>query len=86
MFDNDKIINNPTTFTIYINTHENACTNIHNINIHSYTIQISGPMGLFSNKWANVTKYCGLDRTSVGDVLIVEFGNRSEFIKIFFNW
>ena len=55
-------------------THENACTNIYNINIHSYAIQISGPIGLFSNEWASGTKYFGLYRTSVGNVLIVDLG------------
>ena len=56
------------------------CTDIH-IYIHSYKIQISGPIGLFSNKWANGTKYFGLHRTLVGNVLIVELGHRSEFLK-----
>ena len=37
-------------------TRKCICTNIQNMNIHSYTIQISGPIGLFSNKWANGTK------------------------------
>ena len=59
---------------------------IHNINcIHRHTVKISGPIGLFSNKWANGTKYCGLYRTSVGNVLIVELGNRAESVKRFFN-
>ena len=38
-------------------------------------------IGLFSSKWANGTKYCGLYRTSVGNVLIAELGNRSEFLR-----
>ena len=40
--------------------------------MHSYPIQIRGPIELFSKKWANGTKYGGLCRTSVGNVLIVE--------------
>ena len=56
MFDYEKIINIPIT-----HTHENAhaLTCITNI-IHFYTIQRSGPIGLFSNNWAKGTsKYCG---------------------------
>ena len=48
-----------------------------------YTIQISRPIGFVGNKWANGTKDCGLYWTSVGNVLIVELGNRSEFLKGF---
>ena len=59
---------------------------MYNINIQSYTIQRSGPIGLFSNKRANGTQYWGLYRTSVGNILIVELGNRSEFLKNKFNW
>ena len=73
----------------YTYTRKCICTNAHNINIHSYrpTIQINGPIGLFSNKWANGTKYCGLYRISVGNVILfVELGNRSEFLKRIFSW
>ena len=44
-------------------THKCICTNMHNINIHSYnyTVQICGPNGLFSNKWPN------------GMLLLIEF-------------
>ena len=54
-----KIVNSPTTVTLYVHT-KIMRTNIHNMNIHSYTIQISGPIGLYSNTWANGIKYCGL--------------------------
>ena len=56
MFDNDTIINSPTTITIDIHAKMHICTNIHKINIHSNTIQI---IGLFSYTRANGTKYCG---------------------------
>ena len=49
MVDNDKIINTFTTYR-HMRTHNYALTLI--TQIHSYTIEISGPMGLFSNKWA----------------------------------
>ena len=58
-----------------MHTHEHAYALTYTTYIiHSYTIQISGPIGLFSNKWANGTTYFGLYiffRTSVGNVLIV---------------
>ena len=38
----------------------------------------------FSNKWPNGTKYCALYRTSVGNELIVELGNGTEFLKNIF--
>ena len=44
MFDNDNIINSLTTISIDIHTKMHICTNIHSINIHSYTIQITGPI------------------------------------------
>ena len=44
MFDDEKIMNCPITVTIYLHTKTHIYTNIHNINIHSYTIQISGPI------------------------------------------
>ena len=72
MFDNDNIVNSLPTITIYIHTKMHIYiyiyTNIHSVNIHSYTIQINPPIGHFINKWANGTKYCGLYRTSVGNV------------------
>ena len=68
MSNYEKKISSPTTITICIHT-KIHCTNMHNINIHSYTISIRGPIGLFSNKWTNGTKSCGLDRTSVENLL-----------------
>ena len=38
------------------------------------------------NKWAEGTKYCGLYRSSVGNVLVVELENGSEFLKTMFHW
>ena len=52
-----------------------------------YNNSISGPIGLFSDTWANETKYWHKYYwTSVGNVLIVELGNWSEFLKRIFNW
>ena len=79
MIDNNKIINRPQLRYTY--PRERICINIHYIDAHSYIIQISGLIGLFSNKWAKGTKYCGWYRTSVGSVLITELGYRSEFLK-----
>ena len=62
MFDNDKIRALLQLRCTY--TRKCICTNTHSINIHSCTIPISGPIGLFIDEWANGTKYCGLYRTS----------------------
>ena len=82
MFDNDKTINSPTTIMIYPYTGKRICTSIHKINSYICTHKFitSGSIGLFSNKWVNGTKYFGLHRMSVGNILIVEL-DRSEFLK-----
>ena len=83
MVANDNISNSSTAIT-YIHTYTGErilCTDIHNIDRHSYTIKISGSIVLFGNKWAKGTKYIGLYSTSVGNVLITELGHRSEFLK-----
>ena len=70
MVDIMKIINRPTAITTCI------YTNIHNIDIYTYThihFEISGPIGLFfSNKWAKRNKILQITlyRTSVGSVYI----------------
>ena len=52
--------------------------------VHSYTIKISGPVGLFGNEWAKGTKYFRLHviEHQFGNVLIVELGYRSELLKL----
>ena len=71
MFDYEKIINSPIIITIYIHTKMHTHYNIHNINIHSYAIQISGPVGLFSNVGQRNKILWIIYRTSVGNILIV---------------
>ena len=48
MVDNDRIINIPTAITTY--TLERICTSMHNIDIHSYTIQRRCPIAVLGNK------------------------------------
>ena len=85
MCDSDKIINSPTTITIHIHTHtqENAyaLTYITEVYTHiQFKILTRGPIGLFSNKWENGTKYFGLYRASVENAVIEELGKTSEFL------
>ena len=74
------------TITIYIHTNKNAYALVYMT--YTYTSiqfkEVDQIIGFFSNKWANGTKYCALYRTSVGNVLIVELGNRTEFLKNIF--
>ena len=44
MFDNDQIINRPTTITICLHTKMHRGNKIHNINIHPYATEIIRPI------------------------------------------